>query len=97
MHIEVYKMLKKRDRKRDVQKWARTRLADFLIYALLIIFSFSCFFLRSELENYLLRWPFASNASCEEARCAERGRGVPLEPDQHGGEEPSDASVGRHL
>lgn len=51
----VYKMLKKRRRKHDTQKWLRTRFADFMIYGIMIIFSLSCFFLRSELENYLLR------------------------------------------
>ncbi|CAE7190983.1 unnamed protein product [Symbiodinium pilosum] len=52
----VYKLLKKRNRKHDMQKWLRTRLADFLIFGILIIFSMSCFFLRSEIESYLLRF-----------------------------------------
>ncbi|CAE7221371.1 unnamed protein product, partial [Symbiodinium microadriaticum] len=52
----VYKLLKKRNRKHDMQKWLRTRLADFLVFGVLIIFSIACFFLRSEIENYLLRF-----------------------------------------
>ncbi|CAJ1370546.1 unnamed protein product [Effrenium voratum] len=52
----VYKLLKKRHRKHDTQKWLRSRLADFIIYAIMIIFSVSCFFCRTELEKYLLRY-----------------------------------------
>jgi len=51
----VYKMLKKRRRKHDTQKWLRSRLAEFVVFGIMLIFSLSCFFLRSELESYLLR------------------------------------------
>lgn len=51
----VYKMLKKRRRKHDMQKWLRSRLAEFVVFGIMIIFSLSCFFLRTELESYLLR------------------------------------------
>eukprot|EP00438_Fugacium_kawagutii_P020971 Skav229917 [mRNA] locus=scaffold877:247611:261280:+ [translate_table: standard] len=51
----VYKMLKKRPRKNDRQKWLRARLAEFIVFGIMMIFSLSCFFLRTELESFLLR------------------------------------------